>query len=303
MKQALYFFCLIILPFVGAAQLPDSIISKIDSSIITRDTLVHKADSSVLKKVDTAAAISFAQIVYKHQSLNLSGKPLGMQEKIRKLSPKDEIFYVLLAFAALLAFCRFSYPQYFNNLFRVLFNTSLRQGQLTDQLVQAQLPSLFFNTLSMLSGGLFTYFTLRYFNLFQAEAPLQFMLQCTLGLILIYGIKFLTLKFMGWVTGFSAVTDRYVFIVFLINKILGIFLFPLAVVMAFASPELTKMALVAASLLVVLLFLFRFIRSFGLLRQQIKISRLQFLLYLVGLELLPVLLIYKALLLLLTKKI
>ena len=82
----------------------------------------------------------------------------------RKQSLQDTIFYTILIVIAILAFFRFFYVRYFNNLFRVFFNSSLRQSQLTDQLLQAKLPSLFFNIFFVASGGLFIYFLLKYFG-------------------------------------------------------------------------------------------------------------------------------------------
>ena len=64
------------------------------------------------------------------------------------------MFYLIAGIVLLLAFFKYFNSRYFTNLFRVFFNTSLRQSQLTDQLLQAKLPSLLFNLFFILSGGI-----------------------------------------------------------------------------------------------------------------------------------------------------
>src|SRR5690606_30293420 len=54
----------------------------------------------------------------------------------------------------------------------------------------------------------------------------------------IYLVKFIFLNMVGWIFGISNVTDTYIFIVFLINKMVGIFLLPFIALLAFPSPGL-----------------------------------------------------------------
>ncbi|MEP7111225.1 MAG: DUF4271 domain-containing protein, partial [Ferruginibacter sp.] len=200
-------------------------------------------------------------------------------------------------------FFRFFYTRYFNNLFRVFFNASLRQSQLTDQLLQAKLPSLFFNILFVIIGGLYVYLLLRYYGWISDQDFWPVLFYCTLSLGIIYLIKLITLKFTGWLTGFKEVTNTYVFIIFLINKILSILLIPFAVIIAFSMPDLVTAAVIISLLFIGLMFLIRFFRSYGLLQHQLKISRFHFFMYVVGIEIVPVLLIYKGLVLLLSKNL
>jgi hypothetical protein len=120
---------------------------------------------------------------------------------------------------------------------------------------------------------------------------------------LIYLIKFSTLKFTGWVTGLSEVTNTYVFVIFLINKIIGIFLVPFIVVLSFSDIAIVKIAILISLMSIGIFLLLRFFRSYGLLQNQLKISRFHFILYIIGIELLPLLLIYKGLMVYLSKNL
>ena len=295
LKQVSYFLLLMLLPvFLTAQQADTTSIVKLDSLTITKDSIKVVA-LTVQQKLQTT--------IQENKWLNLGGKPFALKSNFKKRNNQDALFYTLLSLVAILGFLRFVYIQYFSNLFRVFFNSSLRQSQLTDQLLQAKLQSLFFNIIFFLSGGLFSFFLLQYFGKLTKSNSLFLILICSICTATVYFLKFLILKFTGWLTGYKEVTNIYIFIIFLINKILGIFLIPLMVVMAFSESYLIKLSLLVAILMIALMFLLRIFRSYGLLQHQLKISRTHFFMYIAGIEILPVLLIYKGLVLLLSKNL
>lgn len=296
MKHVAYFLIFIAFHVLIFAQTGDSflVIKNADSILVKRDTV-----KNFIPSYQTA----LQNILKQNSYLNSEGKPFAMITYPRKKTSQESIFYPILIVIVLLSSLRFFYVRYFNNLFRVFFNTSLRQNQLSDQLLQAKLPSLFLNIVSVASGGLFFYFLLKYFGWVTGSKPLKVIILCTLCMTAIYLIKYITLKFTGWVTGYDVITNTYIFIIFLINKILGIFLLPLIVIIAFSIPILIKVSVLLAILLTAFMFLFRFFRSYGLIKNKLKISHFHFIMYIIGIEIVPVLLIYKVLALLLSKNI
>jgi hypothetical protein len=208
----------------------------------------------------------------------------------------DNFFYILTGVIFLFAVARAGYAKYFSNLFRVFFNSSLRQGQLTDQLVQDQLPSLVFNLIFVISAGLYFYFVIRYYNLAGTAINWRLMAYCVIGTAAIYLVKYISLKFTGWITGFGHEADTYTFIIFLINKIIGICLLPIIVVLAFSDHNIANIFIIFSFILIGLLMLMRFFRSYGLLQSKIRVSRFHFFLYIFSVEILPLFIIYKAVL-------
>lgn len=302
-------------PVLLLAQQPDSNMVK-DSSGVVRDSSLLPAlagdtllETDSIVKRDTgfnARAIydsALKQIITENQFLNAGGIPVAMVNKIKSSKSPDNLFYIFAVTGIILGFFRFFYIRYFNNLFRVFFNASLRQSQLTDQLLQAKLPSLLFNIVFVLTGGVYVYLLLRHYHWVSSNNFWLVIFYCCLSLGGIYLIKFISLKFTGWLTGYKEITNTYVFIIFLINKILGILLLPFAVIIAFAMPALSTAAVIISLLFIGLMFLLRFFRSYGLLQHQLKVSRFHFFLYVAGIEIVPVLLIYKALVLLLSKNL
>ncbi|MGG9971221.1 DUF4271 domain-containing protein [Ferruginibacter sp. SUN002] len=290
LKQVVFLIILFMLPVFMFSQTTDT------ATIVQQDSPLVATNLSYNAKLNA--------FLGRNKLLNISAAPGSAHHTIVSRNDTQAIyFYIIAGMALFLGFFKFFYAKYFNNLFRVFFNTSLRQSQLTDQLLQAKLPSLFFNIFFVLSGGIYVYFLLEHFNWMPHKNKLLTMTTCILAVAVIYFVKFLTLKFTGWLTSYKEPVNTYVFVVFLINKILGIFLLPFIIMMAFSSESIAKPAMLTSLFLIVLFLLLRFIRSYGLLQTRLRVSKLHFFLYIAGIEVIPLLLIYKGLMILLNKNL
>lgn len=301
MKQIFFFgLCLFVFSASLCAQSADSIIIQNDSLQIDSLQIQPVPDS-----VDSLNPAVLKRPVFslKNKLLNSDAPPVSFAVQFKKEKEKssESLFYLIMGLVLLLAFLKYFYNRYFTNLFRVFFNTSLRQSQLTDQLLQAKLPSLLFNLFFVITGGLYVFILLRYYQMIPDENNQMLFFSSIAILGLIYLVKFCTLKFTGWITGLSEVTNTYVFIIFLINKIIGIFLVPFIVILSFSDLDIVKTAVLISLMSIVIFLLLRFFRSYSLLQNQLKISRFHFILYIIGIEILPLLLIYRGLVFYLSK--
>ena len=210
---------------------------------------------------------------------------------------KEYLFYYLVFLFILFGLLRRVFAKYFYDLFRVFFKTTLKQRQTQEQLLQSPLPSVFMNTFFVLSAGLYVNFLLQYFELSIAENFWLQYLYCAIALASIYVVKFIGLKITGWLFNVSNATDAYIFIVFIINKILGVYFLPFLLLLAFATGPLYSSAMIFSWFGIGLLLFYRFILSYGAIRKEVKLNSFHFLLYIIGFEVVPLLLIYKLLLL------
>ena len=279
------------------AQQRDTVNKKTDTAHVQVDTVRTKMDTTI----HPATVIVFKNdsvvtaILSRNKILNGTATPVSLAIKVHNDKPQDGIFYLLAGLLLLLAFFKFFFARYFTNLFRVFFNSSLQQSQLTDQLLQAKLPSLLFNLFFIISTGLYCYFLLLH-NHWITDDNKWLTIAASVAIIgIIYCIKFIVLKFTGWITGYKEEADTYVFITFLINKIIGIALVPIVILMAFSDAGIVNIAILVSLLVIGAMLLLRFFRSYGILQNQLKITGFHFLLYIFGIELLPLLLIYKGL--------
>lgn len=266
---------------------------KADSTNLPKLTI----DTSVIdsKKIDIKPTYqsTLDRLLTANEFINLRQNPVAFISKKKQTHGKEYLFYLFSSIILAFGLFKVFYARYFHNIFRVFFNTSLRQNQLTDLLLQARLPSLIFNIFFSITGGLYVWLLLTHYYTFNKEYDNKVLFFCILAISVIYIIKFCVLKFIGWITDMSTALDTYIFVIFLVNKIIGITLIPFIVFLAFAPSMLFKSTVILSLLVLSSFFLIRFFRSYSLLQFQIHFSRIHFLLYIISLEILPLLVIYK----------
>ncbi len=260
-----------------------------DSAKVAVDS-TQQFQSDVLLHINYSTSLD--SFLRKNKYLNVAATPVSLASKQKIRSGKEFIFYFLETTILILAVFKVFYSKYFNNIFRVFFNTSLRQNQLTDLLLQAKLPSLIFNIFFVISFGLYLWLLLTHYSLIHSS-NYMFAVFSILFVAIMYVGKFISLKFMGWACGMIDVADQYIFVIFLINKIIGIILIPFIVLLAFAPEQWVNPISISSLIILSILFLLRYLRSYGLLQSQLALYRWQFLLYITAIEVVPVLIIYK----------
>lgn len=263
------------------------------------DSVPVLLDSAIIKQEESYFE-TLNHILSENIYLNTKAAPMAVSVIEKKRISKSFLFYSMCIMVFFFALLKTFYSRYFNDIFRVFFNTSLRQSQITDQLIQAKLPSLFFNIFFLLTGGFYIFLLLSHLGYVQNINDIKVLLSCIAVLTIIYICKYIILKFTGWITGYKNEADTYIFIIYLINKIIAIVLIPVIIIMAFSDAPLAKLVVIFSYLIILMMMVLRFFRSYSILQNRIQVQRLHFFLYIIGIELLPLLLIYKYTLNLLT---
>jgi len=222
-------------------------------------------------------------------------KPMRYSITIKKWQGKEVIFYSIITLLIFFALVKNGFGRYVDDLVKTYFRTGINQKQSKEQLLQNPLPSVLLNLFFVLSIGLFLALLLQYFKLGLDFNFWLLYLYCILGLGSIYLVKFISLKFIGWIFQVSPSTDSYIFIVFTTNKIIGIVLLPFLVLLAFTYGLVTEAAMSLSIMVVCGLIAYRFFLSYISIRGQIRISFFHFVLYLLAFEVIPLLLINKLL--------
>lgn len=225
--------------------------------------------------------------------INVKEPPVYFIAQKKKMDGKEFIFYALCIVVLIIGIFKTFYNGYFNNLFRVFFNTSIRQTQLTDQLLQAKFPSFILNIFFAISVGFYIWLLFKHYDpprLINNQLLLPF---CIIGIGALYFIKYCILKFMGWMSGMQQAADNYIFVIFLVNKITGIILVPFTIFLAFSIPLWTNYIVIFSLLLIGLFFLSRYIKTYGVLEYRFPLEPLHFIIYVTALEILPLLIVYK----------
>ncbi len=230
--------------------------------------------------------------------INYTSTPKNYIEIVRVQNNNTTItFYILLFFIMAICIAKWLFSKYVDTLFSVFFNTSLRQSQLTDQLTQAKLPSLIFNIVFVIVMGFYIQYLIEYIWPLHNGLSFQLLFSSIVLVAICYLVKYIILKFIGWATGYADAANSYIFIVFLLNKILGILLIPIVIVAAFSKNTIVDAVFYISFLLIFFFIMLRFLRSYAVLQHKLQVSALHFILYIIAIELLPLAVIYKTLIL------
>ena len=220
------------------------------------------------------------------------GDVLYKIEQKFSLPDKDLLFYAVIALLFLYGFIIQIAPQYIGKLFSQFSQSSLRMMQNREQLLQNSLASFVMNIGFVVSFSLMA--TLIIFNahLLPINFWEGFLYMCLFFLGLYVG-KFICLTIAGYIFNTNELVQTYIFVVFMINKVLGILLIPFIGILAFAKPILHPFAIAGAGFLIALLILYRYLFSLTSVRNKLHVSSFHFFLYLCAFEIIPLLILYK----------
>jgi len=300
------------LPVRHRRVLRDSTLVRKDTAIIKASKLPVPGDSlptrdTALKNPLTVPPAAPAPVVPVDRSywqhifsinafFHFTGKAVVEEIEVHRPKSRDTFFYLLVGILFYFALFRIFFEKYFSNLLTLFFRVSIRQQQIREQVLQAPQPSLLLNILFIVTGGLYAAYLLVHYHY---NGGLNFWilyLNCMVALVVIYLVKFLVLKFCGWVFNISRGTDTYIFVVFLVNKMLGIFLLPFLILITFSGPQAGEIYITISLVMVFVFLLYRVFASYRPIASEIKLTPFQFFLYICAFEIAPLLLIYKVLL-------
>ena len=282
---------------------PDSLLPQQDTTTQQQDSALRPADTlfqtpisvDTPKVVKPAFTLFLDSALYNHQPYFTFTNPVKRLVQRRDGQGKEPLFYSTIALLIFFALVRNNFSRYATDLFALFFRTTIKQRQLKEQLMQAALPSLLLNLVFFISGALFINLLLAHYGLGRSFSFWLLFAYTILGLMLIYIVKFITLKLCGWIFHMSDVTDSYSFVVFTTNKVIGITLLPFIILLAFTTGPFQQGLFTLSITVVAALFLYRFYLSFVTIEGKLNISFFHFLLYLIGFEIVPLLLINKLL--------
>jgi len=262
-----------------------------DSTYI--DSVKRASDSLLLfqKKKQIRDTASYRKFMT-HPFLPMQTKPSFRINELHLTTNYDGRFYLVIGMLFFLAFIKVTFPKYFSNVFQLIFQSPIRQKQTREQLQQNNLASLFSNILFIVNASIFVSL-LAEKNAWVDLSLYTCIAYSALGFTGLYFFKFLFLWFSGWLFGQQEAIGNYSFIVFLTNKVMGVFLIPAILLLTFSPIAVQDFAYNGALIIIIILFVYRYLVSFSIIRASLKVSAFHFFLYLCTCEVLPMLVLYK----------
>lgn len=305
-------FQLALLNFVQSQSNLDSMAIPNSDSVVVEDTVIKYVDPLVLayfndsvnRKVNSHAIWKFdnsqqflrqwIQNIYKqHPYYNFKKPNAKKSSDLKIFHGKEILFYVLTGLILLFAIFKLVFAKYLKDLFRLFFRTTLKYNQISELLLQNPLPSLLMNLFFVLSASFYITVILFYLKLSPLENFWQLLLYATAIVSIVYLGKYIILKFSGWLFNFSTATDSYIFIIFIVNKVIAIYVLPFIIIISFSDGQVQQVAFTLSWIGIFGLLVYRFILSYGSMRNLVKVNPFHFLLYLSAFEIAPLLILYK----------
>lgn len=248
-------------------------------------------DTLALKR---ATAHSFDSLLNVHP-LIAQKRIINAMEMKHTFTDRSVDFYLLLFLFVFLGLIRMSNPRYFFALLRAFWNPGFSNRQVKEQIQNAELPNLLMNIFFAIIGGGYLYYIVGVFVPHRHSGMPEgiLLLLLILGVLIIYLVKYLVVRFSGWVFRVQPITEEYLFNVFLINKIISILLMPFIVLLAFGNGAWMNSLIIFSFILIALLWLNRYIRSWQIFGSFFQYSKFHFFTYLCASELLPLAVLMK----------
>lgn len=232
-----------------------------------------------------------------HPLLRHKDNYFSVMERPRPFKSKNSTFLMAIGLLVFAGLFRLSNPAYFKNVFRAFANHTLSSRQLRDQLSQSNRAGFFMNLLFCLSiafyllelSGFFQLPELTAYGYFEKAAFL------TLGLALLFLLRYAVIRLSGWVFGLEDTMDHYLFNALLGNKVLGLLLLPFTIILSLGEGEWVQVAVLISFIIIGFTLIHRYVRSWGLFSFFFKAHKVHFFLYLCASEILPAALLVKLL--------
>lgn len=179
-----------------------------------------------------------------------------------------------------------------NQVIKAFYLTRLTNQSGRDELSLGNRVSIFLYVLFVVSFSLFIYQTAAYYG-YKEENDVLFFFKLAFLICLVYGLKLLFVRFFGFIFQNQKESGDYSLMIFLFCNILGLFLLPIVVCMAFVKDVSPLIFIYSGLGVFVLLLLIRVLRGVLIGINSIRVSKFYLFLYLCTLEILPFVIMVK----------
>jgi hypothetical protein len=252
----------------------------------------QQKDSLAVKSDSIKQAVTFS---YPHIFSNHSLKPSHFAAEPRK-EQKEMWPVAVLGFSLiLLVYLRVNSARRFFQIIRAFFSLSYTRQLVREEYRLNKGTSIALIALFIITTSLFMFNLNNYYGFFEISSNsfLEFLIICGI-IVLVYFFKIIINLILAFVVDESERIDEYIFNVFMMNKAIGFFLFPVVIFLHYARID-THILLVVGLVIASFFYFIRIFRGFTIGYGGRGISVFHLFLYLCTLEILPLVVLIKLL--------
>lgn len=250
-------------------------------SIINKNPKIDSTNNFSIKhiKTDTIKTSSSTELIHynktKYKASNIS---------------------LLACFLAIIivSYVKFTYPKYVNNIFDAIFSYRETAKMFQEKNLRVIRGSIILFSLFLITTSLFLLQIYNFYKLdfLHCSEPIKY-LTITIGLIIIYISKSILIRLCGYIFNTKQEAKEYIHTIFTYNKIYGIIIIPIICFMPYTALLVKQILIITGLSIALLIFILRLFRGIWILFKK-QLSIFYMILYLCALEILPLLLLLKA---------
>jgi len=262
----------------------------VGSTLLKSDSIV--SDSSLFVKDSLAIADSSRQAFIQHAP-KYGGKEISRYQNIGL--GNDWLVGIILFSLFLLASAKFLFGKYLSKLVESVFNSHTANNLFLEKNINMVKGSMIVNLLFVVNISLFAVNVLKYVSSGTGlDSGFKEFALIFLAVFLLYVGKSIVIRSLGYIFKGKNECKEYLFTVFLYNKNLGLFLFPVIIALPFVQSHAVQWLVNIGFFMIFFFFVLRIARGLKILLRK-HVSIFYMILYLCALEILPLLMIYKLL--------
>lgn len=207
---------------------------------------------------------------------------------------EDWMILVLLFALVTIAYTRTNYPMRLSRLWGSVWNVRIMRQAIREE-PNTPRANLLFNVSFFLTGSLLIYLIVKFFGVhpFGASGIMSYLIICA-GLLSAYGVKVLGMRCVMLLADGDFGLSEYEYNVFLINRMIGLMLLPVLIVLIYSPLYMSGYVLMGAIAIFGVMVAYRMLR--GVLNASLSgVPMFYIFFYICTLEILPVLVCIKAL--------
>jgi len=228
--------------------------------------------------------------------MHFNGLPERTMDELPMRTENDEWkFWLLLTLLAMLAWIRFGYTKEFDDQFAAFRSWGMNQQLLRELGVGAPFGVVLLNIFSITVISFYVFLLIQHFTYIFVQPGWLVMTATFILVFAFFILRYLLLKSIEVITTRGKELRLYIFYELQLNRVIGIFLFPLVILMEFSNPPVSLYAMYLSFVVIAALLIIRFIKGFNLGISYFGKHAIHFLLYICALEIAPILIVVRLL--------
>ena len=231
---------------------------------------------------------------------NLTEDSSNTNPSIKSKKPEKEeesgfVFWAILLMVIFLALEITLFKSLINKVYRAFTNDNILKLLHREQRDIIAFPYLLLYIFFFVNFGIFTFLTFHFFD--YVPKSLNILLYCIGGVGVLFLLKHILLKIVEMIFPVQKEIKQYSFSLVIFSSILGFALVPFNIIVAFASTSVAKIALYGGLLTIFGITVFCVLRGLFLASKYLSFHKFHFFMYLCTVEIAPVIIVVKLLLL------